>query len=71
MEFCELIINKTDPNIFFNIVFSDEAIFELNDYVCNGPSFSVLDAERDCRKGSSDAGFGRAETRDQNYWVYK
>jgi len=26
---------------------------------CNGPSFSVLDAERDCRKGSSDAGFGR------------
>jgi len=26
----------------------------------------VEDAGRNCRKGSSDAGFGRAETRNQN-----
>jgi len=35
MEFCKLIMKKidNDPNFLFNIVFSDEATFELNDSV--------------------------------------
>jgi len=44
IEFCNLMMERTDtdPNFLFNIVFSNDAIFELNDQVNRHTTSNII-----------------------------